>query len=378
MGNLNRLVKKAEKTIKLMHGTSSTIIEKVFSDGLVPEGLTGNAMFNYNDYGRNGEPKHPECVYLTDDLEDALRYGANAVKHNNGFPVILEVEVSVDALTWDDDAFYKNYGDYDFGERDTQTGNWIRRSKKPLYEQSLEINRQCAHFGTIHPNKFKRIFLNGKWISTYDFIRIYNEHDKMKLKANEIKEKKNYYFRDFEIEIVDYAKMLLTIIDRNVFFYNINISQEFDKYQKQALSLKLMALAKENIKEFGAKIYYTPDLKSVGFNPKSSSLGYVFGRFQINNQEELVNQMKERIIRLDGDSEILDKIVSGKVSKEEFEGVFLYSVDFIGDLVEHCRDILGFSNDKIISVLQTVKQTYNEASDEAQAEIEYLMFRDKK
>jgi hypothetical protein len=376
---LGRLVKKAEKTVRLMHGTSSTIIEGVFKDGLMPEGLTGNAMFNYNDYGRKGEPKHPECVYLTNDLEDALKYGANAVKHNGGFPVIIEMEVSTDALTWDDDAFYKNYGDYDFGEKDPDTGEWVKEPKKPLWEQSIEINKQCAHFGKVEPKKFKRIYLNGKWVSTYDFIRIYNEYDSMNLKDEEIKEKKNYYFKDFELEVPGFVSLILTIIDRNVFFYNVTLlEKDFDKYQKQAFSLKLMEFAKQNIKEFGAKVYYTPDLKVLGLNPKASSLGYVFGRFQIDDQSGLVEQMKERIKRLDGDSEIMDKIASGKASEEEFHSVFAYSVDFVGDLVDHCKETLGYSNDKIISVLQTVKQKYNEAEDEAQAEIEYLMFRDKK
>lgn len=375
---MKRLVKKAEKTIKLLHGTSSAIIESVFKDGLLPEGLTGNAMFNYNDYGRKGEPKHPECVYLTDELEDALRYGANAVKHNGGFPVILEVEVSTEALTWDDDAFYKNYGDYDFGERNSETGEWIRQPKTQLWEQSLEINHQCAHFGKIEPNKFKRIFLNGKWIGAYDFVRVYNEYDKMEFKANEIKDKKKYYFKDFEIEVVGQVGMLLTIIDRNVFFYNVSVESEFDKYQKQALSLKLMEFTKENIKEFGAKIFYTPELKSLGFNAKASSLGYAFGRFQINDQEDLISQMKERIMRLDGDSEIMDKIIEGKASDEEFDSVFLYSIDFVGDLVEYCEDVLGYNQDKIVSVLQNVKQMYNKSEDEVQAEIEYILFKGKK
>lgn len=366
-----------ESTIKLLHGTSSKLIESIFEHGLLPQGLTDNTMFNYTDYGRKGVAKHVDCVYLTNDLENAIRYANNAVKHKGGFPIVMEVEVDTKALTWDDDAFYKNYGDFDFGEKDEETGEWIRKPKKPLWEQSLDINTQCAHHGKIERNRFKRFYINSKWIGVYEFIRIYNEYDNMKLKAELMNEKKDYYYKDFKISLENYLSLMMTIIDRNIFFYNLTVEKAFDKFQKPAFSLALMEFAKDNLKEFGAKIFYTSGFKQIGFNPKNSSLGYAFGRFEINTQENIMEYIELKLQRMDYDSELLTKIIKCEATDEEFDSIYEYSVDFAGDLIEHCKNVLEMSDEEIIDALKRVKQRYNDAYNELDSEIEYLLYKKK-
>ncbi|AEO93324.1 gp53 [Bacillus phage G] len=377
---MKRLVKAEQQssTIKLMHGTSSKLAESIFENGLLPQGLTDTKMFNYSDYGREGDARHIECVYLTDDLENAVRYANNAVKHKGGFPLIFEVEVEKSALTWDDDAFYKNYGDFDFGEKDEESGTWIKKPSKQLWEQSLTINNQCAHYGKIERDSFKRINLNSKWINIYNFIRIYNSYDKMNLKPELLKEKEEYYYKEFSLEIDDNLKLMASIIDRNIFLYNLEIVKSLDKFEKQAFSLILMEFLKDNLKEFGAKIFYTSDFKSLNFNPKISSLNYAFGRFEINSLESILDHVQLRIQRMDEDSIMMSKIVNCEASEEEFDLIYEYSIDFSGDLIEFCEKSLQMDNDSILDVLKRVKHQYNDAYNELDAEIEYLLYRDHK
>lgn len=367
-------VEKQEK-IKLLHGTSSELAESIFENGLLPQGLTDTTMFNYSDYGRDGEARHIECVYLTNDLDNAIRYANNAVKHKGGFPMIVEVEVEKSALTWDDDAFYKNYGDFDFGEKDEESGVWERKPSKELWEQSLEINDQCAHHGKIERDSFKRVYLNSKWISTYNFIRIYNAYDEMNLQSDLLEEKKEYYYKDFSVSIGENVKLIASIIDRNIFLYNLETVKAFDKFEKHAFTLKIMEFLKDNIKEFGAKIFYTSDFKSLGFNPKNSSLGYVFGRFEINKQEDILTHVELRLQRMDEDSALMTKIINCEASEEEFDSIYEFSIDFIGDLIEHCENVLEMDDSSIIDVLKTVKQQYNDAYNELDSEIEYLLYK---
>lgn len=373
---MKRLIKAEKKnTVKLMHGTSSELIESIFENGLLPQGLTDTTMFNYNDYGRQGVAKHVECIYLTDDLENATRYANNAVKHKGGFPVIVEVEVEESALTWDDDAFYKNYGDFDFGKKDEETGEWINKPAKQLWEQSISINNQCAHHGKIIRDKFVRFYLNSKWIKVYDFIKTFNKYDEMKIQSELVNEKKEYYFKEFTFNLNENVKGMMTVIDRNIFLYNLEVAKSFDKFEKSAFSLSLMELMKNNLKEFGAKIFYTSDFKSLGFNPKNSSLGYVFGRFEIGPQENILEQIELRIGRMDVDTEVFNKIITNEATEEEFDSVYEYSIDFVGDLVEFCKDAHEMEEQEIIEILKSVKQQYNDAYNELDAEIEYMLYK---
>lgn len=376
---MKRLIKAEKKdTVKLLHGTSSKLAESIFQNGLLPQGLTDVTMFNYSDYGRDGHAKHIDCIYLTDDLENAIRYATNAVKHKGGFPLILEVEVETSALTWDDDAFYKNYGDFDFGEKNEETGEWIKKPSKQLWEQSLVINNQCTHHGKIERGSFKRIFLNSKWIGTYDFVRIYNSYDEMDLQSELVSEKQEYYAKDFSVSIGEELRLMLSIIDRNLFLYNLESTKAFDKFERPAFSIKLMEFMKDNLKEFGAKIFYTSEFKSLGFNPKASSLGYAFGRFEIAPQDDIAEHVQLRLERMDSDSELMTKIVSCEASEEEFDSIYEYSIDFVGDLIEHCKDALQMDDDTIIDALKHVKQQYNDAYNELDSEIEYLLYSKEK
>lgn len=218
---LKRLIAKS-KTIELLHGTNSSIIDSVLSEGLIPEGFTGNAMFNYNDYGRKGEPKHADSVYLTNDLENAQRYATNAVKHNGGFPIVIESEVLEEALSWDDDAFYKNYGDFDFGERNDENGEWKRKPSKDLWQQSLDINMQCTHAGVVQPSQFTKIFIENKWWSIDDFKTILSYYNDINLNIVPLNENKEINLREFKVDIVTYnLSITISILGRRIYLYNL-------------------------------------------------------------------------------------------------------------------------------------------------------------
>ena len=375
---MKRLIKaENDGTIKLIHGTNSTIIEDIFKNGLTPVGYTNNAMFNYTDYNRDGEPKHAECIYLGDDVEIGKKYSQNSVKHNGGFPVVIEVNVEKSALTWDDDAFYKNFGDFDLGEKD-ESDEWVKKPKKELWEQSLEINQQCAYHGVIKRDKFTRFYLNEKWISVYDFIRVYNEYDKLELESNIEQENPELSQKEIKIKIKDKIEFILTIVDRNIFLYQLKNNAELNKYEKSALSLKIMEFIKKNLKEFGAKIFYTSDFKTISFNPKVSSLNYAFGRFQIDSEDNILEEIEARINRMRHDNEIFEKIVELKAEQEEFDFLYEYSIDFSGDLIEYCEIVKEMSSKEIIDVLQDVKHLYNDNYGELDSEISYLKYKEGK
>jgi len=369
---LKRLLKKSSSKVKLMHGTSSSYIDSILKEGLIPVAFTGNLMFNYNDYGRKGEPKHPECIYLTNDLENATRYANNSVKHNGGFPLILEVEVDSDALSWDDDAFYKNYGDFDFGEKDGD--RWVRKPKKELWQQSLDINMQCTHFGKIESNKFTKIYIEGKWVSIDDFIVILEKYKNTNIEVNIIEENNNTKTKKVKINsdkiIFDIVK-----INRIMYFYNLNILKEIDKHEKFAINIKFMEKLKEFIGEFGCKIVYTPDFKKLNFIAKSSCFNYVFGAFEIVSNDDIEDKIKNTIESSIKDEEKLINIINLKANEEEFNYLYDYSVDFSGDIVEYCRNTLNYSNEQIIEVLEKIKNNYSDSYEQLSAEIEYLKIK---
>lgn len=372
MKKLRRLITKAGRKVELMHGTNSSVIESVLQTGLMPVGLTGNAMFNYNDYGRKGEPKHPECIYLTDDLTDALRYSANAVKHNEGFPVVLKVKVDSDDLTWDDDAFYKSYGKFDFGEKDPETGEWIRKPKKEYWKQSLDINMQCSHYGRIPPSQFVEVYLNGRWFDIEDFTHIYNEYKKIQIEALSLHENNRYIYKEYKITSLNTISFILTIVNRNVYFRNLEFESELDKYQEQALSTKIMEFTKNKLGEFGATVYYDPSFRKINFNPKVSCFNYVFGAFKIINSEDAYKEISDKLTERERLSDEIEAVIKGTATYDQFDDLYEYNVDFIGDIVNYCRNVLEYNKGKTIEVLQGVKKKYNDAYDQIEAEIEVL------
>lgn len=370
---MKRLIKKSSETIELMHGTNSTIMDSVLQNGIIPSGFTSNFMFNYNDYGRKGEPKHPDCIYLTNDLENAKRYSANAVKHNKGFPVVMKVEVETDALTWDDDAFYKSYNEFDFAEKDFVDKEFISKPNKELWEQSLEINKQCSHHGIIKKEQIKEIFLNGKWISINDFIQVFDTYKNIEIKSSLVNSSTKFFLKDFVIDVIDKIKCNISFIDRNIYLYNLNeVNMNLSNFEKTALSVKIMEFLKENIKEFGATIIYSSEFKQIGFNPKTSCLGYIFGIFEVKSEKDILTKVVEDSDDKNKKSELLSSILNCTAEEDEFNLAYEYSVDFVGDLVEYCKNFLQYDNNKIINVLHQVKQKYNDAYNQLDAEIEYL------
>lgn len=369
---MRRLIIKADRNVELMHGTNSSVIESVLETGLMPVGLTGNAMFNYNDYGRKGEPKHPECIYLTDDLTDAQRYSANAVKHNEGFPVVLKVKVNSEDLTWDDDAFYKSYGKFDFGEKDPETGEWIRKPEKEFWKQSLDINMQCSHFGRIRPDQFEAIYLNGKWFDIEDFKHIYSEYKKIQIEALSLHQNEKYSYKEFKITALNNLSFILTIVNRNVYFRNLEFESELDTYQEQALSTKIMEFTKGKLSEFGATIHYDPSFRKINFDPKVSCFNYVFGAFKIIKSDDAYEEISNKLTERERLSDEIELVIKCEATYEQFDDLYEFNVDFVGDITNYCRDVLEYNKTKTIEVLQKIKKKYNDAYDQIEAEIEML------
>jgi hypothetical protein len=369
---VKRLIAKP-KTIKLIHGTNSSIIDSVLKDGLLPEGLTGNAMFNYNDYGRKGEPKHADSIYLTDDLDAGIRYASNAVKHNDGFPVVLEMEVNESALSWDDDAFYKNYGDFDFGERDDETGEWIRKPSKDLWEQSLAINDQCTHAGTIEPSQFTRIYIENKWWSVDNFKNILDNYKDIKVNMTPLNEKDEINLKEFKMEIAKYGLSLtVSILGRRIYMYNLVENDKLDLISKTAVSIAIMEALKLSIKEFGAKIISSPELKRIGLNPKTSCFNYVFGSFDIKSDENILDELTEKVDRSFKDRDILKNIIDCKATDEDFNELYMYNPDFIDNLTTYCTGILNYDYNKVIETLNQISKNYHDAYEQLEAEVAYL------
>ena len=278
-----RLIKKhSNKTIKLYHGTSSTFINDILKNGLVPTGYTGNIMFQYTDYNRKGQPKHPDCVYLTNTLENAQRYGANGIRKQGGFPIIMEVEVNEDNLTWDDDAFYKNYQDFDLGEKNVNLIKWKREPKKELWEQSLAINEQCSHHGIISPSQILRFYVNGEWITTEKFKKLLETYSQIHIQTEKINEDKTLNITDYLIQS-DFFNFIASFLNRKFYLYNLqilNTEEDLDQFQKDSISLKIMQFLKESLPEFGAEIIYSNDFPKIGVKPKESLFFYAFGLSQ--------------------------------------------------------------------------------------------------
>lgn len=361
--------------IKLLHGTNSSFIDSVLKDGLIPEGFTGNAMFNYNDYGRKGEPKHADSVYLTNDLENAQRYAANAVKHNSGFPIVIESEVLEEALSWDDDAFYKNYGDFDFGERNDESGEWKRKPSKDLWEQSLDINMQCTHAGVVQPSQFTKIFIENKWWSIEDFKQILDHYNGISLDIVPLNEKNEINLREFKFDVANYElSITISVLGRRIYVYNLINGKELDLLQKTAVSIKILESLKGSIKEFGAKIISSPDLKKIGLNPKSSCFNYVFGSFELKSNEDILEDIQSKVDRSFNDRDILENIIKGSASEDEFDQIYKYNPDFIENLVEYCRNILNYDENVVIDTLKTIIDVYHDSYEQISAEIEYLEF----
>lgn len=371
---LKRLIAKS-KTIELLHGTNSSIIDSVLSEGLIPEGFTGNAMFNYNDYGRKGEPKHADSVYLTNDLENAQRYATNAVKHNGGFPIVIESEVLEEALSWDDDAFYKNYGDFDFGERNDENGEWKRKPSKDLWQQSLDINMQCTHAGVVQPSQFTKIFIENKWWSIDDFKTILSYYNDINLNIVPLNENKEINLREFKVDIVTYnLSITISILGRRIYLYNLVGQGELNLFEKTAVSIKIMETLKSSVKEFGAKIISSPDLKKIGLNPKYSCFFYVFGSFDLKSVEDIMEDIQSKVDRSFNDRDILENVIKGSATEEEFDQIYKYNPDFIENLVDYCRNILNYDENTVIDTLRKIISIYHDSYEQISAEIEYLEF----
>jgi hypothetical protein len=369
---MKRLLKRSSKKTTLYHGTSSVFINNILQYGLLPEGYTGNAMFVYNDYNRKGKPKHQDCVYLTNSLSSGKRYAANAVKNKSGFPIVLKVLVSEDSLTWDDDAFYKKYKNFDFGEKDVNKLKWNRKPEKELWQQSLDINQQCSHYGIIEPKEIISFLINGKWLTISELQEALIQFDNLNFNYQKINENKKLGLFDYSLRVGDIFDFEVSIINRNIYLYNVKQYRMPTILEKICMSIKIMQFLKENIGEFGATVVLSTDFKTLGFKPESSVFNYVFGVFKTIENKNLIFELKKSIKYSLIKNSLFQKTINGKATKKEFDFVYDYSVDFVGELISYCENVLGYDINLILKTLTNIQSIYEKSKNQIIPEIKYL------
>jgi hypothetical protein len=368
-------VKKTEVSgeVELLHGTTSAFIDSLLNDGILPVGMTGNVQFNYVDYGRKGVPKHPNAVYLTDDLPTAIRYADNAAKKNGGFPMVVRVKVKEDNMSWDDDAFYRFNNRFDFGTRDDK-GNLTKKPKQSLWRQSMKINHQATHIGRILFKDMLEFYIESKWVTPDTFKKVLDVYKSMKVDVKTVSQDELNTDKKLSVKVDGGISFDVDSVNRYAFFHNLTGTEDsFDQVKKLAASLKIMEQVTKNIGEWGQVLEYLPSFKKIGFNPAKSGFNYVFSGYRtISSDDEVTKRMKEEKDKDTAYQKDLKKVVELKASQEEFEDVYDFSIDFVGDVVNYCTKVLKHNNSKIIEVLESIGEKYKDSYDQIEAEIDYL------
>ncbi len=376
MSFLKRLIKKiSNKNVILYHGTSSVYMDEVLKNGIIPGTYTGKSVYKYINYNRKGKPKHPDSVYLTNSVDKCIEYANQAVKNLGGFPIVLKVSADESALTWDDDSFYMGYGEFDFGEKNVEEISWNREPKKELWEQSLDLQQQLSHHGIVKPNQISSIHINEKWISKSDFIEIFEKYKDINLKSEIINIDKELSLIDHLIQIEGFS-FIATFVNRKIYMYNFQIEEEtkYETTEKEANSIAIMQFLKESLLEFGAEIVYTKDIYRVAINPKKSLFFYAFGISTEKTEEKLFEDIELSIEYLRQNNDIFKKLIDGNATEKEFDFVYNYSIDFVGDFISFCKNKEELSEKEIINVMKKIKDKYKNAYVDLSAQIEYLEF----
>lgn len=372
---MDRLIKKSNKQVILYHGTSSSFAEDILKNGILPEGYTGNTMFDYRDYNRKGLSKHPDSVYLTNSLLVSKNYSKNSTKKQGGFPIVLKVSVDEELLTWDDDALYRQYKDFDFGKQDIENLRWEKKPPKKLWEQSIEINKQCSHLGVVGVDRIQSIFINGKWIEVEKFKEVLKEYDNLNLHTQLINKNALLDIKDYTMSIDEEINLNVSIVGRKIYIYNLRYEKEnisLSTSKKTAISIKIMQEIKNNVDEFGATIIYDNEILKIGINPKNSVFNYVFGVFKIINGEPLLEDLKKSTDELNIYHKIIRKIVYGKATEKEVKFVSSYSIDFLGDVIKFCVKVLKNNKSSLIKNLETIRDKYKSIYKIVNDKIKYL------
>ena len=143
-------------TITLYHGTSERHLNSILMNGIVPRGYRG-AESNWEDY-----PSADDRIYLTQAYGIYFAYSA-AKDDERG--VIIEVEVELDDLVGDEDAFAQ--GKFEAGHELEFLNDWDMPKRTSFWrhqlgdmfgtgEASLKMLGNCAHPGVVSKNKITR------------------------------------------------------------------------------------------------------------------------------------------------------------------------------------------------------------------------------
>lgn len=200
--------------MKLYHGTTSKIIDKITHNGIIPRSVSKRSNWKHS------VPSNPKCVYLTDTYP--LYFAIHAAR-THGKPTIVEIDTSKlnpFNLFPDEDVLEQAGRNYD---------NWthldmVRRTKiyrkemfnygPDAWRKSLNAMGTCAHLGTIPVKAITKIAIIDNeiqprlcWTAMDASISLMN----FKFCATKYKAITNWIFQ-YPYELSDFDKM--TQLDR--------------------------------------------------------------------------------------------------------------------------------------------------------------------
>ena len=133
--------------IKLLHGTSSALLDSIKIVGLVPP--------IYSNIITNEQTKSKDSVYLTEEYEYAKRFAELAVSKFGGEKIILVVNINLEELLVDEDVLTELLDEDENGYYFTNEDNNKYYTKKEIENltglESLNIDQKCRYKGIIKP-----------------------------------------------------------------------------------------------------------------------------------------------------------------------------------------------------------------------------------
>ena len=135
-------------TIKLMHGTSSSLLKLIKENGLIPP--------LYSNIKTNKETKSEDRIYLTSNVNYAKRFADLAVSKFGGEKIIITVKLDSNNLFIDEDVLTEyldsdENGYYFANDEDESRYYTLEQINNLTGLDSLNIDEKCRYKGIIKP-----------------------------------------------------------------------------------------------------------------------------------------------------------------------------------------------------------------------------------
>ena len=145
------------------HGTSSSFVDSIKSQGLLPRELQINPNSNWTKYYQN--ESIPNMVYLTIKSYGADFHGTRtALKNNSDEYAVITVDVTEDNLYPDENLFASGVRYY---KEELQQMQARVLKNKELWRSSLSLKELVSHQGAISPDKIVDIEIKNIYDSSF-------------------------------------------------------------------------------------------------------------------------------------------------------------------------------------------------------------------